>query len=231
LARNTIASLPTDVNDSVRCEVLNECRWALYDYTPPNELLSISGQLRDASIRARSVYFHSEALVALAIDQIRLDRLDDAFGTVSRHGRYVTQNNRPLGSWLQHTLETMRQLWTGEFDAAESWLYGESVQVVSGLLRSPAVPGDTLHQTRMGQVYWFLHERGLMRQRFQTDLATNVQQHGYFPIWQAGKVLALCDLEAHDTAFDQLTVLMRETSDFASLPPGRVDSPRHAQQP
>ena len=54
------------------CEVLNECRWALFDYDPPRETIKLSERVERESLLARSPYFLSEALMTLAIDQLRL---------------------------------------------------------------------------------------------------------------------------------------------------------------
>ncbi|WP_322760506.1 AAA family ATPase [Frankia sp. Cr2] len=219
LARDTLRELAPDYDPAVRCEVLNECRWGLYDFAAPAELVGIAEQLHDASIRARSVYFRSEALVALAIDQLRLGRVPSALSTVNDHRRYVAQNHRPLGRWLQNTLDIVLDLWFGRFDAAARRISGESQPAVEELEASLVVPAGTLRQTWMGQVYWLLREQGKMADLFGSGMADGVEQHGYFPIWTAGLVLAHCEAGHYDEAVDGLTALVDEMADLAALPP------------
>ncbi|WP_248958667.1 AAA family ATPase [Sphaerisporangium perillae] len=219
LARATLRELPPGADGLVRCEVLNECRWALYDHAHPRELLGISARLREAGVQAGSAYFHSEGLVALAIDQLRLGLVSDALGTVDDHRRHVARNPRALGPWLQNTLDTVMDLWNGDFQRAEDRLMGESLRMVQELTADHAVPAETLWQTWMGQHYWLLYERGRMEELFDSGLARQIEQHAYFPIWRAAHVLALCETGRHDEAADRLTAIVRETSGLAALPP------------
>ncbi|WP_424532102.1 AAA family ATPase [Sphaerisporangium viridialbum] len=219
LARATLLELPEDGEALVRCEVLDECRWALFDHAHPGELLDIAARLHDAGIRAGSAYFQSEAMVALAVDQLRLGMLSEALGTVDNHRRHVARNPRVLGPWLQSTLDTVMDLWDGEFERAEERLMGESRRMVDELAAGQAVPVETLAQTWMGQYYWLLHERGRMGELFGSGLARQIEQHGYFPIWRAAHVLALCETGQHDEAADRLAAIVRETSGLAALPP------------
>ncbi|MFG1874442.1 AAA family ATPase [Sphaerisporangium sp. NPDC049003] len=219
LARATLRELPVDGDPLVRCEVLNECRWALFDHARPGELLDIAARLHDAGIKAGSAYFQSEAMVALAIDQLRLGMLGEALGTVDSHRRHVARNPRVLGPWLQNTLDTVMDLWNGDFQRAEERLMGESRRMVDELAAGQAVPAETLQQTWMGQYYWLLHERGRMSELFGSGLARQIEQHGYFPIWRAAHVLALCEAAQYDEAADRLAAIVRETSGLEALPP------------
>jgi hypothetical protein len=219
LARATLLELPAGGNALVRCEVLNECRWALYDHASPGELIGIAGLLHEAGIQAGSAYFQSEGMIALAIDQLRLGRLSEALGTVDSHRRHVARNPRVLGSWLQNTLDTVMDLWNGDFQRAETRLMGESRRMVDELAAGQAVPAETLQQTWMGQYYWLLHERGKAGDLFGSGLAREIEQHGYFPIWRAAHVLALCEIGRHEEAADRLAAIVRETSGLAALPP------------
>lgn len=219
LARATLRDLPETGNLLVRCEVLNECRWALFDHVPPGELIGIATRLHETGLRAGSAYFQSEGMVAVAVDQLRLGLLSEALGTVDDHRRHVARNPRALGPWLQSTLDTVMDLWNGDFQRAEERLTGESRRMVDELAASQALPAETLHQTWMGQYYWLLHERGRLGDLFDSGLAREIEQHGYFPVWRAAHLLALCEVGRHDEAADLLAAIMRETSGLAALPP------------
>ncbi|MET8159727.1 AAA family ATPase [Sphaerisporangium sp. NPDC005289] len=219
LARATLRELPADVDRLVRCEVLNECRWALYDHADPRELLGIAARLREAGVQAGSAYFQSEGLVALAVDQLRLGLLGDALGTVDDHRRHVARNPRALGPWLQGTLDTVMDMWNGDFRRAEERLMGEALRMVEELTAGHAVPGETLRQTWMGQYFWLLYEKGRLEELFTSGMTRQIEQHGYFPVWRAAHVLALCETGRHDEAADRLSAFVRDTSGLAALPP------------
>ncbi|MFC4588571.1 AAA family ATPase [Sphaerisporangium corydalis] len=219
LARATLRELPAEGNPLFRCEVLNECRWALFDHAHPGELVDIAAQLHEAGIQGGSAYFQSEGMVALAVDQLRLGLLSDALATIDNHRRHVTRSPRALGPWLQNTLDTVMDLWNGDFQRAGERLMGESRTMVEELAAGGSVPAETLQQTWMGQYFWLLHERGEMAVLFGSGLARQIEQHGYFPIWRAAHVLALCETDQHDEAADRLAAIMRETSGLAALPP------------
>lgn len=220
LARRALEGLATGgQDDETRCEVLTECRWGLYDFVPAIESLTVSLRLRDCALRARSPYFLGEALVALAIDQFRVGRVHGASGTVAEHRRHAARTGSTLARWQQCTLDTLLDLWSGRFDSATDWIFGESREIVAGLEADLAVPADTLLQTRLGQVYWLLREQGRMAELFSSGLADGVERHGYFPVWRAGFALARCEVGDHEEAADRLLAFLRETGDCASLPP------------
>ncbi|MDH2426298.1 AAA family ATPase [Sphaerisporangium sp. TRM90804] len=219
LARATLLELTATGNDLVRCEVLTECRWALFDFTGPAELLGISERLLEAGVRAGSAHFQGEALMALAVDQLRLGRLADALGTVDAHRAHVARNPRGLGPWLQGALDTLMDLWNGDFQRAEERLMGESLRMVEEQAGGEAAPAETLRQTWMGQYFWLLHERGDLETVFSMGLARQVEQHGYFPIWRAAHVLALAETGRHDEAADRLAAFLHDTSGLTGLPP------------
>ncbi|MFI6902140.1 AAA family ATPase [Nonomuraea sp. NPDC050394] len=219
LARRTLAGLRPGCPPEVRCEVLNECRWGLYDFAPPAELLSISRSLHDAGIRAGSAYFKSEALVALAIDQMRLGALQPAAAMVKRHRDQIADQPRVLGEWLQTALDTLMDLWCGRFDEAAARLFGEAERSVKELEEARVLPAGTLRQTWDGQVYWLLRERGELEVLLRSDLAGRVEQHGYFPIWRAALVLAHAETGRYGEAMDGFTELADDTRGFAAFPP------------
>ncbi|MBO3748715.1 AAA family ATPase [Streptosporangiaceae bacterium NEAU-GS5] len=219
LARRTLRELRPDAPAEVRCEVLNECRWALYDLAPPSALLSIDEWLGEAAADAGSAYFDSEALMALALDQLRLGVLNPAFATIEKHRRQITRHPRPLGDWLQMTLDTLLDLWRGRFDQAEARLFDEADKIVSELETANVPPADTLRQTWDAQVYWLWRERGELARIQQSDMAGRIERHAFFPIWPAAMALALAETGNPDEAMFWLTALSDGTGGFAVFPP------------
>jgi len=219
LARSALGGLTPDTPPGVACEVLNECRWGLYDHAAPAEALAISERLREASLRTRSAYYRSEALIALAIDQLRVGPVTRAEDTIAKHRRYVAQHPRPLGTWLQGTFDTLIDLWHGRFDAAEQRIFGESLVAVQQAQDSRVLPADTLQQTWQGQAYWLLRERGRMREVVDSAMAAGIEDHGYFPIWRAAWILACADTGRFAEASDRFSSLLADTGDLATLPP------------
>ncbi|MGW6010507.1 helix-turn-helix domain-containing protein [Streptomyces sp. NPDC055210] len=206
-------------DDEVRCEVLTECRWARYDFTPAADALALSQQLHDAAVRLDSPYFHGEALMALVIDQLRTGRVYSALATTSQYRKYAADTRSVLATWQRYTLDALLDLWHGRFDAAAAWILGESPKYIEGLHADLAVPADALRQTRLGQAFWLLREQGRMAELFTSDLAEDVERHAYFPIWRAGLVLALCETGQHAEAADLLTGFAADTVDFSRFPP------------
>ncbi|WP_440083344.1 AAA family ATPase [Streptosporangium sp. LJ11] len=219
LARATLRELEeSGAGPLIRCEVLNECRWGLYDFAHPKELLGIAERLQEASIQAASAHFRSEAMVALTIDQLRLGRLREAAATVAGHRRHVARNHRVFGPWLQTTLDTLMDVWHGEFGRAEERVLAEWEQLGKEG-ESGGVAADTLRQTLIGQHYWLLREQGRLGELFGSGLARQVVEYEYFPIWRAALILALCEIGGHEDARDRLRAFFRETSDLGALPP------------
>lgn len=219
LARKALSGLTPDLPASAVCEVLNECRWGLYDHAPPAETLEIAERFLQASLRQRSPFFRSEALVALAIDQLRVGPVTRAEDTIAKHRRYIALRPRALGAWLQGTLDTVLDLWHGRFEAAEARIFGESLLAVTQAQETSALPADTLQQTWQGQAYWLLREQGRMREVVDSAMAAGIADHGYFPIWRAAWILACCDTGRFDEASDRIAALLADTDDLATLPP------------
>ncbi len=218
-----LRGLPPDrrlsLSEEARCEVLTECRWGLYDFAPAADLLTVSEELQDAASRARSAHFHGEALVALAIDQLRVGRVNSAIATVERHRAHAARRRSALTTWQQSTLDTLLDLWRGRFKEAADWIFGESRTIIERLEADLAVPADTLRQTRLGQAYWLLREQGRMAELFDSGMADGVERHGYFPVWRAGLILALCETARYDRALDHLAAFAQDTRGFTVLPP------------
>ncbi|NEB03892.1 helix-turn-helix domain-containing protein [Streptomyces sp. SID13726] len=207
------------VGAETHCEVLTECRWALYDFAPAGELLALSAELRDVATRSRSMYFVGEALVALAIDQLRVGRVTAADATVRRHREHAAHRHSTLAHWQQGTLDALMNLWQGEFGAAEEWILGRSREIAEAMETDLSVPADTLSQTCLGQAYWLRHEQGRMADLFGSPLMSGVRRRDYFPVWRAGLALALCETGRHDQAADQVLAFAADTEGFTTFPP------------
>jgi hypothetical protein len=219
LARRTLRELRPDAPAEVRCEVLNECRWALYDIAPPGALLSVDEWLGEAAAEAGSAYFDSEALIALALDQLRLGLLNQAFVTIENHRGQITRHPRPFGDWLQMTLDSLLDLWRGRFDQASARLFDEADKVVAELEAAHVPPADTLRQTWDAQVYWLWRERGEFGRIQQTAMGARIERHAYFPIWPAAMALAHAETGNPREAMDWLTALADGSGGFAVFPP------------
>ncbi|SHN46274.1 AAA family ATPase [Cryptosporangium aurantiacum] len=219
LAHTALDTLSPGWDPAIQCEILTECRWGLYDTLPPSELATLAGRLYEAGLRAKSSHFRSEGLVALAIDRMRMGRIGDTLAAVEEFRQHVQFNRSPLNVWQLGVLETVLDLWRGRFDAAEARILGESLRTVQELESSQTLPASTLRQTWMGQMYWLRHEQGRMEELFGLGLADQMDQHGFFPIWQAGLVLAHAETGRHDRAADLLTAMVHETDDLRALPP------------
>ncbi|WP_316774308.1 helix-turn-helix domain-containing protein [Streptomyces sasae] len=226
LARQALAELrergrrsPGQIGDEARCEVLTESRWALYDFAPARELLALSTELRDLAVRSHSAYFQGEALVALAIDQLRTGRVPTAEATVSLHREFAARHRSRLAHWQQGTLDALMSLWRGEFAAAEGWILGEAGRVAGAMESGLSMPADTLSQTVLGQEYWLRHEQGRLAELFASPRMAGVQRRGYFPVWRAGLALALCETGRYEQAVDQVRAFAADADGFTRFPP------------
>ncbi|MEU2743491.1 helix-turn-helix transcriptional regulator [Streptomyces sp. NPDC007095] len=220
LARSTLRRLSLDgKDDEVACEVLTECRWGLYDFMSTAESLTLSERLRDAAARHGSAYFRGEALMAVALDQLRAGKVYSALATANQYRKHAADTRGVLTTWQQHTLDALLDLWHGRFDKAAGWIFGDALAFVERLPADLAVPADNLHQTRLGQAYWLLREQGRMADLFASGLADTVERHGYFPVWRAGLALALCETGQYAEGADRLVGFAHDTEDFSRFPP------------
>jgi tetratricopeptide (TPR) repeat protein len=217
LARELLP-LPATVTPQVRCEVLIECRWALFDYEPPVVTMRLSTELQQASATARAPYFEGQALVALAVDQLRLGRVSQAEGTIDKHARSLAGYGHHA-HWIQSTLDTLLDLWHGRYEQAGQRLFGEAARALEQARGDRAGTADTLQQTWQGQVFWLLRERGQMDLLLESDAGTQIERHVHFPVWRAAMILACTDTGRFDEAADRLAALAHDTDDFASFPP------------
>ncbi|MFJ1606263.1 helix-turn-helix domain-containing protein [Streptomyces sp. NPDC088253] len=220
LARSTLRRLSVDgKDDEVSCEVLTECRWGLYDFMSTAESLTLSERLRDAAARHGSAYFRGEALMAVALDQLRAGKVYSALATANQYRKHAADTRGVLTTWQQHTLDALLDLWLGRFDKAAGWIFGDALTFVERLPADLAVPADNLHQTRLGQAYWLLREQGRMADLFASGLADTVERHGYFPVWRAGLALALCETGQYAEGADRLVGFAHDTDGFSRFPP------------
>ena len=184
LAHRTLGELDAVTDADTVCEVLTECRWALFDSEPP----------------------------------ARLGRVTAARAALEKHRTYVAAGGSPMASWLQHTADTMLDLWHGNFAAAQRRL-GESQKAID-LLAPPSDPrADNLHQTWTGQVFWLHREQGRFAELVGNGVVTTVERHGFFPVWVAGLALLHCEIGRPEDAADHVAALFVETGDLAAFPP------------
>jgi transcriptional regulator with XRE-family HTH domain len=219
LAHHTLRTTGRENPDTVRCEVLTECRWALFDHEPAARLLPLSLALDEAASRAQQPHFQGEALIALAVDHLRVGHVSNALATIERHRTHAARHRGALTQWQQCTLDTLMDLWDGNFASAADWVFGESQKIVSALEQEMQTPADTLNQTRMGQAFWLLREQGRLNDLFTSDLIADVRRHAFSPIWHVGLVLALTETGQWRDATDQLLAFLETSDALSTLPP------------
>jgi hypothetical protein len=199
------------------CEVLNECRWALYDYAPPAETAALSQRLERTSLLARSPYYQSQARMTLAIDQLRLGRVADAQGTLLAHERTMPPSH--ANQWLQLTMETVLDLWHGRFAAAETRMLEVASPLVTRAHAEQELVADTLQQTWQAQVFWLRRERGDDLRETDPEVLRQIEGHAFFPIWKTGLALLSADAGDLGGAAAHVRALDAESHGFAAYPP------------
>jgi hypothetical protein len=199
------------------CEVLNECRWALFDYEPPAETIRLSERLERESLLARSSYFQNAALMTLAIDQLRLGQVSDAQGTLLAHERTLPATG--AAQWLQLTMETVLDLWHGRFAAAQARLFDVAAPIVARAHAERARAADTLQQTWQGQVYWLRREQGLLVRSTDPEVFRQIEGHAFFAIWRVGLALASTEEDDLPAAAAHVRALDEDYHGFAAFPP------------
>ena len=206
-----------DLPPAAACEVLNECRWALFDYEPPAETIRLSQRLERESLLARSPYFQNMALMTLAVDQLRLGRVTDAQSTLLAHER--TMSATAAVRWMQLTMETVLDLWHGRFAAAETRLFTVAAPIVARAHEERARAADTLQQTWQGQVFWLRRERGELLRSTDPEVFRQIEGHAFFAIWRVGLALASSDENDLPAAALHLRALDEGYGGFAAFPP------------
>jgi AAA ATPase domain/Bacterial transcriptional activator domain len=199
------------------CEVLNECRWALFDYDPPAETIKLSERLERESLTARSPYFQNAALMTLAIDQLRLGQVTDAQSTLLAHERTMPATH--ASRWLQLTMETVLDLWHGRFAAAEARLFTVAAPIVARAHAERARVADTLQQTWQGQVFWLRREQGWLVRATEPEVFRQIEGHAFFAIWRVGLALASTDENDLTAAAVHVRALDEDYHGFAAFPP------------
>lgn len=220
LAHHTLGQLDAVTDAKIICEVLTECRWALFDSEPPTRLLEFSERLDrvSAASAAENPRLRSEALISLVVDQVRLGRITAARAALEKHRTHAAAGGSPRAPWLQHTADTMLDLWHGNFATAKRRL--EEPQGEIDLLAPPSDPqADNLHQICTGQVFWLHREQGRFAELMGSDVVTAIERHGFFPVWVAGLALLHCEIGRPEDAADHVAALLVETGDLAAFPP------------
>jgi tetratricopeptide (TPR) repeat protein len=218
LARSALAALDNVKDPAVRCEILTECRWGLYDFQAPRDSYRLAAQLNRDSVVAGSTRLRVEALNALAVDLLRLGRVTDAVQVMEEHRALAERSRRPLSLGLQSTFDTVLDLWRGDFAAAERRL-GESFALVSELEESQMLPADTLAQTWTGQIYWLYREQGRMSELGAMEVVERAQRRGYFPVWRAALALLSCETDRYDQAVEEIAELLHDFDALEAFPP------------
>jgi AAA ATPase domain/Bacterial transcriptional activator domain len=216
LARTALGQADT-LPPAAACEVLNECRWALYDYAPPAETAALSQRLERTSLLARSPYYQSQARMTLAIDQLRLGRVADAQGTLLAHERTMPPSH--ANQWLQLTMETVLDLWHGRFAAAETRALEVAAPLVARAHAERELVADTLQQTWQAQVFWLRRERGEDLRETDPEVFRQIEGHAFFPIWRTGLALLSADAGDLTGAAAHVRALDAESHGFAAYPP------------
>ena len=123
-----------------------------------------------------------------------------------------------MAPWLQHTADTMLDLWHGNFAAAACRLE-ESHRKIDRLAPPSEALADNLRQVWAGQVFWLHREQGRFAELGGSDVVTAIERHGFFPVWVAGLALLHCEIRRPEDAADQVAALLVETRDLAAFPP------------
>jgi hypothetical protein len=216
LARATLAALAPDTTPEVACEVLTECRWALFDFAPPAEIRYISSRLEAAAVRSDSDHFRGEALIQSTVDHLRLGELAAAQRASERHREHVERTGQGLGPWLQLVLDTAMDLWDGNLAAADERVFGPALTLLQD--RSSGV-SDSMQQAWMGQVFWLRREQGRAGELVGAAVSRQAERRQFFPVWSAALALLNAEVGQHGAAADQLVALLEQTDDLRALPP------------
>ncbi|MBH0776583.1 NB-ARC domain-containing protein [Nocardia bovistercoris] len=217
LARSLIEMLRPDDPAEAVCDVLTECRWALYDFASPDEIRALSRRLSAAAERGESQHFRGEALIATVIDQLRVGELTHAAITHTRFREHVEAHPHGIMPWLVMTLDTMADLWSGRLDKAERRLLGDAADFLTRA--NGRAPLDSLRQTRLGQLFWLRREQGAMHRLADEGVGEMLADREFFPIWVAAGALASAETGRTAAAMDALRVLTTRTDGLAALPP------------
>ncbi|MBP2324788.1 hypothetical protein JOF56_005173 [Kibdelosporangium banguiense] len=217
IARAVVAELSPDDPAETACDVLTECRWALFDFASPAEMRAISQMLERAAYQAGKEHFIGEALITTTIDQLRLGDLHAAQATVARHREITDRSQHGLMPWLQSTLDTMSDLWLGHLDSAERRLLGPARELLARM--STPVTGDSLDQTWLAQAFWLRRQQGRLAELSLETIGGRVEDRQYFTVWMAANALLHSETGDSESAMDSLGALFHRTEGLRVLPP------------
>jgi hypothetical protein len=214
LARATLDALTPDTDPAVACEVLIECRYALFDFAPPAELRRISTRMEEVSAGAGSALFRGEALMQAVVDHLRLGDIFAAHRTSELHRALVEQSATGMGPWSQLSLDTVFDLWDGDLADAEARILGPQRAMLD---ERPRDVSDSMQQTWMGQLSWLRYQQGRMAEL--AGIVRLAERRQYFVLWAPAIALMWGELGQHAAAVDQLAATLDLTSDLHALPP------------
>ncbi|MCO1661163.1 AfsR/SARP family transcriptional regulator [Pseudonocardia humida] len=214
LARATLDALIPDTDPEVACEVLTECRYALFDYAPPAELRRISARMEEVSAAATSALFRGEALMQSVVDHLRLGDMIAAHRTSELHRALVEETAAGMGPWSQLSLDTVFDLWDGDLADAEARILGPQKAMLEENQRDVS---DSMQQTWMGQLSWLRYQQGRMPEL--AGILRLAERRQYFVLWAPAIALMWGEVEQPAAAVDQLAATLDLTADLRALPP------------
>jgi hypothetical protein len=214
LARRTLAELPADATPEVACEVLSECRYALFDYVPPAELRTLSARLEEFSAASVPLRLRADALVQSTVDHMRLGDMVAAHRTSELHRALAEGLDGGMPPWQQLSMDTVFDLWDGDLTAAEARILGPQRDFLDA---RPREISDSMQQTWMGQLSWLRYQQGRMPELF--GMLRLAERRQYFVLWAPAIALLWGETEQPAAAVDQLAATLDLTHDLRSLPP------------
>jgi hypothetical protein len=214
LARRTLAELPVDATPKLACEVLAECRYALFDFVPARELRELSARLEEISAATGSVDLRGDALVQAVVDHMRLGDMAAAHRANELHRALVEDLDAGMGPWEQLAIDTVFDLWDGDLADAEARILGPQKAMLD---ERPRDASDSLLQTWMGQISWLRYQQGRMPELF--GMLRLAERRQYFVLWAPAIALLWGETEQPAAAVDQLAATLDLTDDLRSLPP------------
>jgi AAA ATPase-like protein len=222
LARRTLAELPADADPEVACEVLTQCRYALFDFAAPAELRALSARLEGFSAAAVSVHLRGDALVQSVVDHMRLGDMVAAHRTSELHRALVEDvgAGAGMGPWQQLSIDTVFDLWDGDLADAEARILGPQKDMLDA---RPRDVSDSMQQTWMGQLSWLRYQQGRMPEL--AGILRLAERRQYFVLWAPAIALMWAEVGQPAAAVDQLAATLDLTDDLTALPPHGLGVP------
>jgi hypothetical protein len=216
LARIALAALTPETTPEVACEVLTECRYALFDHISAAQSRAMSARLEEVAAGTTSVHFTWEGLIQATVDHMRLGDMVAASSACERHRELVAHTGHGMGPWSVLALDTIFDLWHGDLAAAEARILGPMRAMLDA---RPRDVSDSMQQTWMGQLFWLRHQQGRMAELADAGVVRLVERRQYFVVWLPAMALLLAQLGQPDAAVDQLVAMLDLTADLRALPP------------